>query len=353
VTDPQSAQGTGKRRRLAALALLALAPWAAECSWGGFTAVEVPFVVVVLAPMYGGAAVLIRETARRTGGGWPTIVLLAAAFGVVQAGLVDRSLFNPTYLDDTEFAAGAVEARRTLVPLLRFSADNAIAYISGHVALSICAPIAIVESFARPPRHRPWLGAPGLIVAGVLYLLGSMMIYFDENDGGIAYPLTPMQLGTTWLVVLALVGTALLPRWRRRAAAAAPGPGVRAGISGTCWPPGERPSRSPRPPRTSSPTTRRHRRPRLWSATSSTPSSRSRCSVAPRGGCAARPHRSSEAALEPDPDVLGERLVAGERVADPRGELGPPLRRHLLDRHGGQQPADEPVERQLGVVLDG
>ncbi|SNR42784.1 hypothetical protein [Actinomadura mexicana] len=40
-------------------------------------------------------AVLIREAARRTGRGWPTIVLLGAAFGLVQAGLIDQSLFNP------------------------------------------------------------------------------------------------------------------------------------------------------------------------------------------------------------------------------------------------------------------
>ncbi|WP_327038999.1 hypothetical protein [Micromonospora maris] len=32
------------------------------------------------------------------------IVLLGLAFGVLQAGLVDQSLFNPDFLADTEFA---------------------------------------------------------------------------------------------------------------------------------------------------------------------------------------------------------------------------------------------------------
>ena len=40
-------------------------------------------------------ALLIREVARRRGLGWPGILLLAAAFGVVQAGLVDQSMFSP------------------------------------------------------------------------------------------------------------------------------------------------------------------------------------------------------------------------------------------------------------------
>ncbi|MBL6276691.1 hypothetical protein JMF97_11010 [Micromonospora fiedleri] len=57
------------RRLVPVVALALLAPWAAECSWGGFAGTDMLLVVVVLAPMYGGAAILIRETARRTGGG--------------------------------------------------------------------------------------------------------------------------------------------------------------------------------------------------------------------------------------------------------------------------------------------
>jgi hypothetical protein len=42
-------------------------------------------------------------------------VLLAAAFGVFQGGLVDQSLFNRAYLDDTEFASLAAASKQTLV----------------------------------------------------------------------------------------------------------------------------------------------------------------------------------------------------------------------------------------------
>jgi hypothetical protein len=195
------------------VALLLLAPWTAECSWGGFTAADFPFVVLFLAPLYGGAAVLIREVARRTGRGWPAIVLLAAAFGVVQAGLVDQSLFNPHYLDDTEFAGEAVAATGPW--------PRAVDFVGNHILLSICAPIALVESFAAPHRRdRPWLGRRGLAAIAVLYLLGSVFIFFDSRKGFLA---SPFQLAGAAAVAGGLIAAAMR-RWPSPAQRPAPRP---------------------------------------------------------------------------------------------------------------------------------
>ncbi|MEH1166396.1 hypothetical protein V6V47_13500 [Micromonospora sp. CPCC 205539] len=202
------------RRLVPVLALFVLAPWAAECSWGGFTLDDFLPVVIFLGPMYGGAAILIRETARHLGEGWPTIVLLAAAFGVLQAGLVDQSLFNPDYLDDTEYADTRAAAEATLVPGLGFSLRQAFDYVGNHITLTICAPIVLVESILGPGRRlRPWLGRPGLVVVGVIYLLGSLLIFSDSGRKG--FLASPIQLAFAVAVVLALVAVALLPRWRR------------------------------------------------------------------------------------------------------------------------------------------
>ncbi|WP_089154482.1 hypothetical protein [Micromonospora sp. NBS 11-29] len=211
------------RRLLApAVALLLLAPWTAECAWGGFTLAGMPFVVVVLAPMYGGAALLIRETTRRLGLGWPGIVLLAAAFGVVQAGLVDQSLFNAGYLDDTQFADTRDAAESTLVPGLGFSARQAVDYVGNHVALTICASIALVESYLGAGRRsRPWLGRPGLVVVASLWLAGSLLVFADDG-GRKGFLATPVQLAFATGVTLALIAAALLrarrPADRSRAA---------------------------------------------------------------------------------------------------------------------------------------
>ncbi|MEU6203510.1 hypothetical protein ABZ814_07970 [Micromonospora musae] len=203
-----------RHRLVPAVALLLLAPWAAECSWGGFTLTDTPVVILVLAPMYGGAALLIRETARRVGAGWPTIALFAAAFGVIQAGLVDQSLFNPGFLDDTEFADSQAAAEATLVPGLDFSARQAFDYIGNHIALSICAPIVIVESLLRGDRRsRPWLGRPGLTVVALLYLAGSLLI-FSDDEGRKDFLASPAQVGFAVTVAVALIGAGLLIRRR-------------------------------------------------------------------------------------------------------------------------------------------
>ncbi|WP_433117235.1 hypothetical protein [Micromonospora sp. CA-246542] len=204
-----------RRRLVPVVALLLLAPWAAECSWGGFAIDDFLPVIIALGPMYGGAAILIRETARRLGAGWPTIVLLAAAFGVLQAGLVDQSLFNPGYLDDTQYADTRSAAEASLVPGLGFSVRQAYDYVGNHILLTICAPIVFVESFlGAKRRHRPWLGRPGLAVVGVLYLLGSLLV-FTSPEGRKNFLASPLQLSFATVVVLALVAAALLPRWRR------------------------------------------------------------------------------------------------------------------------------------------
>jgi hypothetical protein len=203
--------------RVAPVVVLALlAPWTAECSWGGFAAAAFPFVMVILAPLYGCAALLIRETARRTGGGWPTIILLAAAFGVLQAALIDQSLLNPDFLADTQFAGFADSSWLTRIPGLGVNARDVLDYVGNHIALSICAPIAIVESWLSPERRtRPWLGRRGLLVTGLLFGCGALFIYRD-TAGRDGFTPTVAQLVGAGAVVAALVGTALLPRWRRR-----------------------------------------------------------------------------------------------------------------------------------------
>src|SRR6185437_15735582 len=53
--------------------------------------------LLLFTAFYGSAAVLIRELARRTGIGWPGILTLALAFGVLEEGVLTQSLFNPDY----------------------------------------------------------------------------------------------------------------------------------------------------------------------------------------------------------------------------------------------------------------
>lgn len=154
------------------LALLLLAPWVGEYLLGnvplGMLA-AIPFLV----PLYGGGALLIREVTRRTGRGWPTILLLGMAYGILQAGLVDQSLFNPAF-------QGHAFQEVTPVPALGISAYHAISFVIGHAVWSIGVPIAIVEIMTPSRRTVPWLGRGGLAVTGGLYLFGCWIILQDH-----------------------------------------------------------------------------------------------------------------------------------------------------------------------------
>src|ERR1035438_2814670 len=81
----------------AAVALIFTAPLVAEFLLGNLP-IKMLVALVALAPMYGGAALLIREVVRRTGRGWPSILLLGAAYTLIEEGFVTQSLFNPDYL---------------------------------------------------------------------------------------------------------------------------------------------------------------------------------------------------------------------------------------------------------------
>ena len=115
--------------------LLVLSPIAAEYLSG--YQVFNPLVLLgylgIFIPLYGTVAVLIREITRRTRRGWPTILLLGAAFGLIQAGLIDQSLFNPGYLDNDDptcAQAWREEREATLIPGLGISASH-LGFVAG------------------------------------------------------------------------------------------------------------------------------------------------------------------------------------------------------------------------------
>lgn len=186
---------------------MVVAPWFAEFSWGGYPVQYLPVAVLFVGPTYGGAAILIREVTVRTGQGWPTVLLLAAAFGVLQAGIVDQSLFNPAYgRFDFQYPAhiGGIDV----------SAYWLVAFVSGHVVASIVAPLVVVQTWSRRPSE-PWLGRRGLAVVATLYLLATVVNHVGVKDEeGAGFQSRPLQVAVAGAVVLLLLTTALL--WRRR-----------------------------------------------------------------------------------------------------------------------------------------
>ncbi|MET0822347.1 MAG: hypothetical protein ABWY58_15390 [Aeromicrobium sp.] len=184
------------------------APWFAEMAWGGIPVTQLPLVLLFLAPLYGSAALLIREVVRRTGRGWPSMLLLAAAFGVLQAGVVDQSLFNPSY--------GRFDFQHPVhVGGIDVSLYYLLAFVSGHVVASMATPIALTEAWTREPaRRRPWLSRRGVWAVAAVYVLASVVNHLGvKEDEGHGFQAAPAQTLTAIVVAALLVTAALL--WRR------------------------------------------------------------------------------------------------------------------------------------------
>jgi hypothetical protein len=167
--------------------------------------------LLILGPLYGAAAVLIRETARRAGLGWRGIILLAAAAGVLQAGVVDQSVFSVSYRGIESWEASR---QGTLIAPLGVSAHMAQLFVAGHVIYSFGAPIALVEAFAASDRREPWLGPMGLAVMVVLYA-GAAAFVLADHLANEASQATAAQVGAALLVAGALVTGAFV--WGRPA----------------------------------------------------------------------------------------------------------------------------------------
>ncbi|WNZ11878.1 hypothetical protein [Streptomyces sp. 11x1] len=224
------------RHRWAAVAgLLVLSPISAEylIGYGESTGrpLELLAGLLILAPLYGTVAVLIREITRRTGRGWPTILLLSAAFGVIQAGLIDQSLFDNEV--DADGPDWATEELVTLIPGLGVDAASLLNYVGGHVIWSFAAPIAVVESCVPRIATRRWLGPVGVGVMVLLWALSAALIFNDTAADSTA---DPAQLIGAAVVAAALVAAAFTVRpARTQPSAKAPSWWLVGGVTGVAW----------------------------------------------------------------------------------------------------------------------
>jgi hypothetical protein len=160
--------------------------------------------------VYGGAALLVREVAVRTGRGWRGVLLLGAAWGVLMPGVIDLALFG-AHRDDVAYWDQLREP--TLVDPLGIGVFNTITWVSGHVLLSVFAPLGLLHALAPTHRGRPLLGRAGIVVVGLLLLLAASFIHADGRRI-YDYAPSPGQVAAVLAVVVALAAVALGPLGR-------------------------------------------------------------------------------------------------------------------------------------------
>ncbi len=201
-------------RWLAALSLMLLSPLIAEYLLGSLPVSMLPILPVMIL-MYGTGAVLVRELVRRAGKGWPSIVLLAMAYGLIEEGLVTQSLFNPNYMHLRLLDFG-------FIPALGTSPVWAIYVLGLHMVWSISAPVGLVESLFPARRTAPWLGPVSLGVIGLLYLAGlGLVATFTYKS--LPFMAKPGEIASV-LVLVAILVVAALTWPKPKAATAGPAP---------------------------------------------------------------------------------------------------------------------------------
>jgi hypothetical protein len=165
VTQPKP-----RRSIAAAIGLFFIAPFIAEYLLGDLP-ITLLIALVLMAPMYGGGALLIRELVRRTGRGWPSIFLLAISYGILEEAFTTQSLFNPNYLGKNFHLLDPA-----FIPALGIGAWWTLFVLTLHVAWSICTSIALAEALVPSRSTTPWLGPIGFSIVVLLFVIGAVVM---------------------------------------------------------------------------------------------------------------------------------------------------------------------------------
>jgi len=174
----------------AALTLFFLAPLVAEFLLGDLPVTLLP-ALIMLAPMYGGGALLIRELTRRSGRGWPTMLLLGCAYTLIEEGFATQSLFNRNFL-------GMHLLEHAWIPSLGVGAWWTILMFNVHPLWSMGVPIALSEGLFPWRGRAPWLGKTGVCVAAILFVAGVIA------NGAFSYHQSHFRASTVQFLVTAL-----------------------------------------------------------------------------------------------------------------------------------------------------
>lgn len=222
-------------RRFAPVAtLFLLAPLVGEVLFGSIPLSRLPFGLLGVIALYGGGAVLVRETVRRRRLAAVWLVLLGLAYGLIEEGLVVQSLFDQHYpgLDFLGRYGHWVGVNWVWLEFI----------VPYHAVFSIAIPIVITELLFPERRDTPWVSARGLWGVALLFAVNALLL--ARFQIGLFTSHAPrVSLGANVgaaLVVVAIVVAAFRARPARRRAADLPAASLRTirltgVLSGLAW----------------------------------------------------------------------------------------------------------------------
>ncbi len=217
MTSATAPASRGARTWPAIVSLYLTAPFMGEILSGSTPLHDLSqlYIVVIAVGFYGSGALLAREVTRRRGLDWPGLLLLGAAYGILEEGLAIMSWFNPHWPDGGAPAAYGRYADISTVWAL-FS-------MVVHAVISIAVPVILVETAFPRVAQRPWVGRRGLAVAAVCLTLLAGLVFLYEGfiafrRQGYTHPPATYPIALALAVILVLLAL----RRGRRARVAAP-----------------------------------------------------------------------------------------------------------------------------------
>jgi len=194
-----------KRRQLLppALALLFLSPVIGELLSGSAPPAEFfqPIGFVMLAVLYGGGAILARELTHRWDKSWPTLLVLGAAYGVAEEGLMCKSFFDPAWMD-----LGPLGSYGRWVGVNWVWAAELTMY---HAVFSIAIPVMLVSLMFPMHCQRTWVSPRKLCGLFSLWLINGIFIFLFIS------PYRPPAFHYVTAIVVT-IGLCMLARWLPR-----------------------------------------------------------------------------------------------------------------------------------------
>lgn len=182
-----------------AIVLFFLSPAIGELLSGSSPPAEFfnPFTFVLLAALYGGGAILVRELVLSWRKGWLSVFTLGAAYGIVEEGIMCKSFFDPNWPD-----LGPLGVYGRWLGVNWVWAQGLTVY---HAVFSIAIPILLVELAYPNERNKPWVSTEWLRVVGLLFVLDVLFGFCCFPKPEAPYYPSPFHIIATIAIVWALI----------------------------------------------------------------------------------------------------------------------------------------------------
>jgi len=159
-----------------ALSLFLLSPIIGELLSGSSPPIEFfnPLAFVFMAGLYGSGALIARELAFRWKKGWLSILVLGAAYGIIEEGLEVKSFFDPNWMD--------------LGPLGSYGRFLGVNWVWSveltvyHAVFSIAIPILLVSLLFPKEIDRAWVSDRTLRILFTVLILNVVLGFLFLTD---------------------------------------------------------------------------------------------------------------------------------------------------------------------------